>query len=489
MINLRPYQSSIIEQVRAAYQHGKRAPLVVLPTGGGKTTIFAYVTNQTASRQKCVFLLCHRAELVKQISMTLAKFGCHHRIVAPPAIVNQCKAEHYKQIGQSMIDPVSRVYVASVQTLIKQMDKIPDKPDLIVIDEAHHLTTQSTWGKVIARYPAARLLPVTATPCRLDGKGLGVAHGGLADDIVIGETMANLIESGYLSPYRAFCPPNQLDLNSIKKTAGDYNKAELADAMDKPTITGDAVKHYRKLASGKRAIVFCVSVDHAEHVAATFNESGVPAASLDGTMSPELRDATIKRFERGEILVLTSCDVVSEGFDLPAIEVAILLRPTQSLSLYLQQVGRALRVFTDKKEAIILDHVGAIARHGLPDTEHDWSLEGKKKGKRKASDDGPAVSINTCLDCYAIFSKLIKTCPCCGWKLPEPVGRQIEYEDGELVEIDANAIKAQRKEENRKAKTLPELIALGHSRGYKSPEAWARKQIEIRESYRAKYRN
>ncbi len=473
MISLRPYQSDIIESVRSAYAQGRRAPLVVLPTGGGKTTIFAYVTTQTASRQKCVFLLCHRAELVKQISMTLAKFSCRHRIVAPPAIINQCKAEQYKALGLHVIDPSARVYVASVQTLIKQLDHIADKPDLIVIDEAHHLTATSTWGRIIEHYPKARLLPVTATPCRLDGKGLGVDHGGLADDIILGKTMSSLINDGFLSPYRAFCPPTALDLSGIKKTAGDYNKGQLADAMDRPTITGDAVKHYTKLAQGKRAIVFCVSVAHAEHVAATFAQSGIPAASLDGSMTPAERDNTIKAFESGKTLVLTSCDVVSEGFDLPAIEVAILLRPTHSLSLYLQQVGRALRTFKGKKEAIILDHVGAIARHGLPDTEHEWTLEGKRKRGRKTDDDGEAaVNIVTCKECYSVFAKKEPTCPYCGWHQPAPQGRQIEETEGELVEIDLAQLKAQRKKEQSQAKTYDELLELAIKRGYNYPKQW-----------------
>lgn len=487
MISLRPYQQNIVDAIRTSYRQSKRAPLVVLPTGGGKTTIFAYVTTATANNNKCVFLLCHRAELVKQISMTLAKFDCVHRVIAPPPIINQCQAEHYKTLGKQYIG-VSRVYVASVQTLIKRLDKVQDTPDLIVIDEAHHLTTDSTWGKVIAAYPNAKLLPVTATPCRLDGKGLGINQGGLADDIIIGQTMDNLIKDGYLSPYRAYCPPNNIDLSSVKKTAGDYNKGQLADAMDKPTITGDAVKHYTKLANGKRAIVFCVSVAHAQHVSESFNLCGINSESLDGTMTPEQRDATIKRFESGVTLVLTSCDVVSEGFDLPAIEVAILLRPTQSLSLYLQQVGRALRVFDGKKEAIILDHVGNIQRHGLPDSEREWSLDGIKKKQRQKTGE-PDINIRTCKSCFNIFEKVLTVCPVCLEPVPEAKGRELKQEDGELIEVDKTALIAKRKQEVKNARDYDALVKLGYSRGYSYPEHWAKKQLELREYYHAKRRN
>ena len=483
MISLRNYQQSAVAAIRQAYANKKRAPLLVLPTGGGKTTIFAYVTQQASLKNNCVFLLCHRAELVKQISMTLAKFDVNHQVIAPPVIMTQCRNAHYLEFGKTFIAP-SKVYVCSVQTLIKRLDTMPT-PDLIVCDEAHHLTPDSTWGKVIQSYPKARVLPVTATPCRLDGKGLGVNQGGLADDIIIGETMDNLIKNGYLSPYRAYCPPNNIDLSSVKKTAGDYNKGQLADAMDKPTITGDAVKHYTKLANGKRAIVFCVSVAHAQHVSESFNLCGINSESLDGTMTPEQREATIKRFESGQTLVLTSCDVVSEGFDLPAIEVAILLRPTQSLSLYLQQVGRALRTFSGKKEAVILDHVGNIKRHGLPDADREWSLDGIKKKQRQKSGE-PDVNIQTCKKCFSIFEKRLTSCPSCFEPVLKPQGRELKHEEGELIEVDKAALIAQRKQEVKNARDYDSLVKLGYSRGYNYPEKWARRQIELREYYRAK---
>ena len=482
MINLRNYQQSAVDAIRRAYANKKRAPLLVLPTGGGKTTIFAYVTQQASFKNNCVFLLCHRAELVKQISMTLAKFDVCHQVIAPPVIITQCRNSHYLEFGKAFIAP-SKVYVCSVQTLIKRLNTMPT-PDLIVCDEAHHLTPDSTWGKVIQSYPKARVLPVTATPCRLDGKGLK----DICDDMIIGETMENLIKQGYLCNYRAFCPPNALDLSTVKKTAGDYNKGQLAEAMDKPTITGDAVKHYLKLCNGKRAVAFCVSVAHAEHVAESFNLVGVPSESLDGTLSAEERDARIKRFERGETLVLTSCDVISEGFDLPAIEAAILLRPTQSLSLYLQQVGRALRTFSGKKEAIILDHVGALMRHGLPDMDREWSLDGITKKERKKSDE-PDINISTCKSCFGVFLAKQNQCPFCQWVKPTPKGREIEQTEGELTEFDKDQYKLKLKLETRAARDYEALVALGRQRGYKSPEFWARKQLEIREAYRAKSRN
>lgn len=466
-IQLRPYQTAAVNGVRAAYAAGKRAPLLVLPTGGGKTTIFSYVTSSASSKGRCVYLLAHRAELVKQIAMTLARFGTRHRIVATGPIIRQVQVEQFKAHGLSLVDPRANVVVASVQTLVKRLDADLPIPDIIVIDEAHHLTMDSTWGKIVNAFPGAKLLPVTATPCRLDGKGLGAGAGGFADDLVMGPTMRELIEAGFLSPYRIFAPPNALDLTGVRTRAGDYAKEQLAEAVDKPGITGDAVEHYTRLAAGKRAVAFCVSVAHAQHVANEFLGAGIPAEFLDGTLDALERDRIIKRFEAGTTLVLTSCDIISEGFDLPAIEAAILLRPTQSLSLYIQQVGRALRVFPGKREAIILDHVGAVITHGLPDEEREWSLDGVRKGKRgePKPQDAPDVKITTCPKCFTIHLPA-PNCPTCGHVYPAQE-RKVEQADGQLVELGADQMEAMRRQKRAmqgKAQSVEELVAQGIGR-------------------------
>jgi superfamily II DNA or RNA helicase len=270
---------------------------------------------------------------------------------------------------------------------------------------------------------------------------------------------------------------------------GDYAKDQVAEAMDKPTITGDAVEHYLRLAPGKRAVAFCASVAHAEHVADAFRASGIPASFLDGSLDPAERDKRIKDFEAGRTLVLTSCDVVSEGFDLPAIEVAILLRPTKSLSLYLQQVGRALRVFEGKEYAIILDHVGAISSHGLPDEDREWSLEGITKKKRAANDNMPDVNITTCPMCFTIHMSAPE-CPTCGHKYAVVPRTGPKQQDGELVELTAAAkeqlrrraeiekqkARKQRLNAEHQCQSLDDLIQLGKDRGYQYPRQWAERR-------------
>lgn len=239
MIQLRDYQSELVDAVRASYRSGKKAPLVVLPTGGGKTTIFSYVANSAAQKEKIVWIVAHRARLVRQISLTLAKFGCMHGIIAPEINIRQIKIAQFKQLSSCYVDSRALVQVCSVQTLAKRLDKIVNKPDILVVDESHHLTTESTWGKVATANPHALLLPVTASPIRLDGKGLGVGQGGFADDIIIGATMGELIDAGYLCDYKIYAPPTDFDLNGVKKRAGDFAVDQVAKKLDKPKITGD----------------------------------------------------------------------------------------------------------------------------------------------------------------------------------------------------------------------------------------------------------
>ncbi len=469
-IRLRDYQDRAVAQIRAAYARKKRAPLLVLPTGGGKTVTFSYVTQAASEKGNCIWLIVHRAELVKQIAMTLARFGCSHQVVAPGPIVRQCQAEQFKAFGRSFVSGQARVFVCSVQTVVKRLAKMPREhfPDLIVVDEAHHLTAGTMWGKVADAFPNARLLPVTATPCRLDGKGLGVEAGGFCDELVMGPTMAELIAAGALSPYRVYAPPSVVDLSGVDTVAGDYAKGQLAQAVDKPKITGDAVEHYQRLTTGKRAVAFCVSVEHAQHVAAEFEKAGITSAFLDGTMDPSDRDKVLKRFEAGEVRVLTSCDIISEGFDVPAIEVAILLRPTKSLSLYLQQVGRALRVFPGKVEAIILDHVGAVLTHGLPDEDREWSLDGiKRRPKKKAEldelDEHGVESVRACPRCYTVHLPG-PSCPSCGFEYPV-ASRAVDQADGELQELTGAKLEAMRRARRAmqgQAHTIEDLVRQGY---------------------------
>lgn len=465
-IKLRDYQAGAVSELRQEYATGRQSPLLVLPTGGGKTFVFSYITANANKRGNKVVILVHRQELLTQSSDSLAALHVEHGCIAPGRPLELTKATQ----------------VASVQTLVRrfhQLDAANWKPDLIVIDEAHHATAGS-WRKVLDYWPGAKVLGVTATPCRMDGSGLGIDAGGVFDSLVIGPQIYELIEGGHLAPPIVYAPPVVADLTGIRTSLGDFSKGEAAERMDKPTVTGDAVAHYSKLCPGVPAICFCVSVAHAEHVAEQFNQAGWKAASLGGGMLDTDRKARIRDLAENRLHVLTSCDIISEGTDIPVVGAAILLRPTKSLGLYLQQVGRALRLYPGKTHAIILDHVGNVATHGLPDDHREWALEGTKGKSRGANDNGPPPPL-TCEGCFnQIRRPAPDCCPMCGKSLKAEKDRmdRLQHEAGELQRLDESAREqlAERRrmlQEQAMAGSMGELVAIAVKRGYKNPQQWA----------------
>lgn len=453
MITLRPYQDAWIDGLRGAFRAGFHSPLGVLPTGGGKTVCFSYLTMRLLAAGQRVVILVHRDELIDQVSRTLSQFQVDHGLIN----------------AGGLYDRRQRAHVASVFTLARRLDRV-EVPDYVICDEAHHAIGASSWGKVLAywrdRNPRLRVIGVTATPERLSGEGLGETF----DTMVEGPTTRELIDLGALAPYRLFAPVHQVDLSGIGKRAGDFVKADLAAVMDKPAIVGSAVGEYRKLLDGAPAVAFCVSVEHAQHTAEQFRAVGYRAACLDGKMDRSLRREIVRDFGRGAINVITSCELISEGFDIPGIVGAILLRPTWSLALYLQQVGRALRTAPGKEHAIILDHVGNSSRHGMPDDPRSWSLLGRE-AKGKKGEAGPAC--RQCERCYAVSPAAAAKCRECGAEFPRQA-RTIEEVDGTLSEVEVARQKREAARAQAAAQTLEDLIRLGQSRGYKNPAGWAR---------------
>jgi DNA repair protein RadD len=454
VIQLRDYQQAAIDSARAAYKAGHRAVLFQLPTGGGKTVTASTVVHGAAQKGNGTWWLTHRRELAEQASQTFHGLGIPHGTI---------------QAGY-VSDRHALVQVASIQTIVRRLADLPP-PDLLVFDEAHHIGAAS-WETIFSAFPRARILGLTATPWRLDGQGLGrwFSH------MVQGPTVAELIEAGSLSTYRLFAPATP-DLSDVKTAAGDYQRGALAKAMDKPAIVGDAIGHYRRLCPGQRAVVFAAGVENSKHIVTQFRDAGIPAEHVDGSMPNDARDAAVERFRRGETLILSNSDLFGEGFDVPAIEAAILLRPTKSLGLYLQQVGRALRPAEGKREAIILDHAGNSLRHGLPDDEREWSLEDREKRRRS---EGSDVPVRQCTECFFVFRPAPK-CPQCGHAAPV-ARRELEVVEGSLEEVrrEKEAAKRQRWIEERDCKTLEDWQALAAARGYKPAGAYVRFQARPR---------
>lgn len=474
---LRDYQQDGVGQLREKFSAGAHSPLYVLPTGGGKTFVFCFIAKRVVAGNRKACILVHRQELLSQCSRSLLSMGVQHGIIAPGYKPNR--------------EPIQ---VASVQTLNSRIKKMSPEEirerfdfDLIVVDEAHHAVAGS-WRNIVEAFPYAKLLGVTATPCRTDGRGLGTAGGGVFDALVMGPSIGELIRRGYLVRPVVFAPPARIDVSKLHMRGGDFNSKEAAAEMDKPSITGDAVAHYSRLAPFKPAIAFCASVEHAHHVAEQFRGAGFSAQALDGKASDAERRSKIAGLASGEIHVLTSCDLISEGTDIPVVEAAILLRPTASLSLYLQQVGRALRTAPGKTRALILDHVGNCLRHGMPDDDRYWSLDGIERKKRGPQEEG--VKLRQCPSCYA-FHEHAMQCPECGHTYETAERGALEVLPGELREL-TDEEKAQIREraeqqrkaarrEQGKAQSLEELIELAKQRGYKNPAWWAKTVLRSRQ--------
>jgi len=446
-MQLRDYQESAVQAVRDSFRAGHKNTLLVSPTGSGKTVIFSYIAAGMARNNKRILIVAHRRELLKQISGALKRVGVAHAVMTGG----------YRGV------PTANVVVASVFTLVKRIKGI-EPFDLIIGDEAHHFTPDSSWGKVVMGFPRARVLGVTATPERLDGKGLGQ----MFSDMVMGPTVAELTAQGFLS-HAVVYAPSAPDLGGVGTRMGDYVQKQLEDAMDKAVITGSAVKHYGKYAPGKKAIAFCVSVKHAKNLAKEFRDAGFAASHIDGGMKEDERDSVLKAFEEGRVRVLTSCDLVSEGFDLPSVEVAILLRPTKSLGLYLQQCGRAIRPHPDKERTIILDHAGNTARHGFIDDDREWTLaDGFVQGRGKGD---KAETVRTCTACFAMH-KPSPTCPVCDYVYPVKP-RTVKHIDGDLVMTTRAGEQDMTTAEGMLQNKFKVLISVGRKRGYKNPTLWA----------------
>lgn len=447
-----PDQVELLDKARDRFRAGDRSVLLLAPTGFGKTVVGAEMVSNSVERGKVVWFLNHRRELIRGTSRTFYEQNIPHGIIA---------AGHPET-------PSAAVQVCSVATVLRRLGKVAP-PSFIITDEAHHVASAS-WSKIVDYYPSAHVLGLTATPWRLDGTGLGHWF----QSLVEGPPLSWLIANGRLSPYRLFAP-SQPDLAAVKTVAGDFEKSTLAKAMDRPAITGDAVAHYKNLAAGRRAVVFCVSIEHSKNVAAQFREAGVPAAHIDGTMDDE-RDAAFQAFEQGCIHVLCNVDLISEGVDVPGIECVILLRPTKSLTHYLQSIGRGLRLSAGKSECIILDHAGNSLTHGLPDDEREWSLEDREKRKKAAPSEVP---VKQCSECFFVFRPAPK-CPSCG-HVPPVVAREIEVVEGELAEVrrEQEQVKRQRRLEESDCHTLDDWRALAMQRGYKM--GWAMHRWQARQ--------
>lgn len=453
-MQLRPYQDKGLTEIHSAWQEGHRNVVWVGPTGCGKTVIFSEVINRHNGASVAI---AHRQELVGQMSMALARDGVRHRVIAPTPLIKAIVGMHTEELGRDFYNPSAKCAVAGVDTIMSwsnptskqhnEMMRWCNQVSLWICDEAHHLLTKNKWGKATDLFPNAKGLGVTATPVRADGKGLGRHADGLFDVMVEGPGMRDLITDGYLTDYRIFCPPSTLDLANVGVGAdGDYLRAKLGAETRKSSVMGDVIAHYLQWAKGKLGVTFAPDVETATMFSAAFNAAGVRAEVVSAKTPDRMRRSILKQFARREIHQLVNVDLFGEGFDLPAIEVVSMARATESYALFSQQFGRSLRLLEGKQWAMIFDHVGNVARHGLPDRTRQWSLD--RREKKSNPTDPNVIPIRTCLNpnCLAPYEAVYPCCPFCGFK-PVPTGRSgPEFVDGDIYELDVATLAALRGE-------------------------------------------
>jgi len=411
---LRPYQEKALHDIREAFRHGIKAPLYVLSTGGGKTIVFAAIARGAAARKKRVLIIVHRQEILAQTLSKLHALGVTSGQIAA---------------GRPMT--LDTVQTAMVQTLVRRLEHIR-RPDLIIQDECHHVTSDNSWGRVFKWWKDVPRLGVTATPERLDGIGLGHNF----DTLIQGPPMTELIEGGYLSYPVIYRPPEEI-IGQYHVKRGDFDTSEQQQVMSKRKIVGDVIQHYKRHMEGLPAICFCVSVAHSQLMAEEFSSAGYRARAVYGNMPDREREDALQGLRDGRVQVITSCDLISEGFDTPAVAGCILLRRTMSLGLYLQQAGRALRPFPGKTRAVILDHVGNYYLHGHILADRQWSLDSGRRDPRR--EEPPTTT--SCPRCYAVLPGRPRSCPYCGFEfveIPERKGKSFAVIQAELVEAGVN---------------------------------------------------
>ncbi len=452
MIQLRDYQLRVFDETRALVAAGQRSVLIQLPTGAGKTAIGAHILKRAVEKGAHTHFWIHRRELARQSVLAMDKDG------VPCGLIAAGFPSNYN----------APVQICSIQSLGRRVATVKP-PDLIIVDECHHAVSAS-YSRLLAHYPNAIVLGLSASPSRLDGAGLNKWF----SSMVLGPSVRTLTDQGWLSPYRLFTP-SRVDLSKVGTQMGDYNKKELDVAMRTSKVAGDALVHYQTHTPGKKGLLFAWSVESSQEMAAKFNAAGIAAAHVDGNTHEAERDRTMRDFANGTLKVLTNVDIVSEGFDVPAIDCLFLLRPTQSLVLYLQQVGRGLRPSPGKDVCWIFDHCSNSSRHGFPDDDRIWDLDGQKK-RKKSESDGPLC--RTCPKCHEVSRLSVRICPC-GYKLV--MEREVEIdENAVLTELDPATARRERLMEQGRADSLEKLIAYGRKKGMRYPNLWAAHVLRAR---------
>ena len=416
---LRPYQIDVIDRLEAQIAMGRRRILLVAPTGAGKTVLASEIISRRV--EEGALVLAHRRELITQTSKKLYDVGIDHGII---------------QAGFPTRPDVA-VQVASVQTLharaVRTSRIEPPPAGLVIVDEAHHAPAD-TYQAILRQYPDSILVGLTATPCRGDGRGLGK----IFETMIECPQVAELIKGGYLVPSRVYAP-SRPDLSGVKIDRGDYVQNQLAARVNTQQLVGDIVTHWCKLADRRKTVVFACGVRHSVHIRDQFRAGGIWAEHIDGTTPAEERDLILARLVSGSVDVVCNAMVLTEGWDCPSASCLILARPTKSLGLFRQMVGRVLRPYSGKIDALILDHAGSVFEHGLPEEPINWTLNEDERAENpvhRSRARSKRQGLTTCPECKSVRLEGA-TCNSCGWR-PTAMAEGVEFADGELGRVDAS---------------------------------------------------
>jgi DNA repair protein RadD len=458
-MSLRDYQETLRNGIYNEWAAGHKHVMGVLPTGGGKTRIIAAIT---ADEPGLSVEIAHRQELVFQIAMALAETGVHHRIIAPEPVVRFISRVQSEELGRSFVNGQARSAVASVDTLIARADQLKlwaRQVKLVQGDEGHHWLLANKWGRAFTSFENARGLLLTATPRRSDRKSLRSGEGGICTAMVVGPTMRELMDRGYLSRYVVYGPPPSYDREQLNVgSTGDFSATSVQTASKRSTITGDIVDHYFKLAPGKRGLAFLTDVNQAFELAERFRHYGLPAVAMSSEHTPQdERVANMRAFKRGDIKMVVNVDLFGEGTDVPGIEVISDGAATMSLPRFMQRMGRLLRPAPGKAHGIYIDHVGNyidfVRRYACkPEDVTDWSLDVPPRRKRQENDE---ANLTACPQCFLLREAFKRTCPYCGFTPTRQPAGTPEQVAGDLLEYTDELLGLLRKQADHIMKPAP----------------------------------
>ncbi|MFL2080355.1 DEAD/DEAH box helicase family protein [Latilactobacillus sakei] len=433
MYQLHPYQMKLVEQAREELKKGNKSCLLVSPAGSGKSVVIAEIARLTTLKGGRVMFMVHRQELINQIMESFK---------ANSVDLNLCT-------------------VMTVGKIRNRLDKLP-RPNLIITDETHH-SLAKTYRDIYDYYANVPRLGFSATPWRLNGKGLGDVY----DAMIEGPDVQWLIDNHYLAPFDYYSV-NLIDESKLSKSStGDYSNKSIDEAVGH-TIYGDVIKTYRDKVDGQQAIIYAHSIAFSKQIAQQFKDAGINAAHCDSKTPQRERDRIMSDFKKGTLKVLSNVDLISEGYNVPDCSCVIMLRPTESLVLFIQQSMRCMR-FKPDKQATIIDHVANYTRFGLPNTPHKWTLKDREK-KKKSTNTAVETPIKQCAFCFAVIPAQSKICPLCGHEI-EIVQTEIKVDEKARIEKIESNFKLQADyivtKKISELKSYEELKAYAKARGYK----------------------